>query len=63
MSEIKISINDGVLQDGVLFLIFYIFFFDEPTSSNIPAVDYADNNVIISINELTLGVFIFSNLL
>ncbi|KAL4131219.1 hypothetical protein QTP88_008560 [Uroleucon formosanum] len=51
MSEIA-SINAGVPQGGILSpLLYNIFVSDQPTSPNTLVADYADDKVIISIND------------
>jgi hypothetical protein len=50
-SEIS-SINTEIPQGGILFpLLYNIFVSDEPTSPNISVADYADDKMIISIND------------
>lgn len=50
-SEIA-SKNAGVPQGGILSpLLYNIFVSDQPTSPNSSVVDYADDKVIISIND------------
>jgi len=52
MSEIA-SANAGVPQGDILSpLLYNIFVSDQPTSPNTSVVDYADDKVVISINDL-----------
>lgn len=46
------NIRAGVPQGGILFPILYnLYASDQPTSTNTIVADYADDNLIISINE------------